>query len=270
MPKYIFFFLAIVTLTTQAHGDWKPLAPGMELGTFTVKKPGYIGNSQIFLLRIDTDHWDLEVVGRSWPGETEQLTAKQWCGKHKFVATINAGMYGTDYKTHLGYLRSGGHVNNRRINKYQSVAAFDPRAGRDLSEFRIFDLDAPGVTMKNILRDYSSVVQNLRLIKRPGKNRWRKKKQSWNEAALGEDSSGRVLFIFSPSKFTMHDLNNELLSMGIGIVAAQHLDGGQVAQLYLHVGDVELTLVGSHESSIANTDMPIPHVIGVRPKAKAN
>jgi hypothetical protein len=189
------------------------------------------------------------------------------------VAAINAGMYGTDHRTHLGYLRSNGHVNNRRINKYQSVAAFDPRAGEDLPEFRIFDLDAPGTTMKAILRDYASVIQNLRLIKRPGKNRWHRKDQSWNEAALGEDLSGRALFIFSPSKFTMHDLNNELLSLGIGVVAVQHLDGGKPAQLYIRLGDFELELVGGHQVSSNDgagaVETPIPNVIGVRPRARA-
>ena len=40
----------------------------------------------------------------------------------------------------------------------------------------------------------------------------------------------------------MHDLNMELLNSGIGIVAAQHLEGGSETQLYLHQGNVELDL----------------------------
>jgi hypothetical protein len=75
-------------------------------------------------------------------------------------------MFGTDQKTHLGYLRYREHINNSHQNSYQSVAAFDPRDSAGTSRFRIFDLDAPGVTFRGILKDYASAVQNLRLVKR--------------------------------------------------------------------------------------------------------
>ena len=69
----------------------------------------------------------------------------------------------------------------------------------------------------------------------------------------------------------MHDLNEILLNSGIGIVAAQHLEGGPEAQLYINVGDFELELCGSYETSYNEdnsntTSWPIPNIIGVRPK----
>ncbi|HEV2965243.1 MAG TPA: hypothetical protein VG649_25685, partial [Candidatus Angelobacter sp.] len=72
--------------------------------------------------------------------------------------------------------------------------------------------------------------------------------------------------------FSMHDLNRELLSSGIGLVAAQHLEGGPEAQLYLHVGKVEQEMFGSYETKFNPNDAnpaawPIPNVIGVRPRA---
>ena len=128
--------------------------------------------------------------------------------------------------------------------------------------------------METIYQDYASLVQNLRLIKRPGQNRWRPQEKKWSEAALGEDESGRILFIFCRSPYTMHDLNNELLRLGIGLVAAQHLEGGPQAQLYLHVGEVELEISGSHRTSFRENDdisvaWPIPNVLGVRPRVTA-
>jgi hypothetical protein len=183
-------------------------------------------------------------------------------------------MYGTDYRTHVGYLRFREHINNDNVNAYKSVAAFDPR--RDgLPLFRIFDLDSPGVSMESISQDYASLLQNLRLIKRPGQNRWSPQKKMWSEAALGEDESGRMLFIFCRSPYTMHDLNNELLRLGIGLVAAQHLEGGPQAQLYIHAGEVEFEISGSHGTSSRENDdisvsWPIPNVLGVRPRVAAN
>ena len=93
----------------------------------------------------------------------------------------------------------------------------------------------------------------------------------WSEAALGEDSSGRALFIFSRSPFTMHDFNQELLSLRIGLVAAQHLEGGAEAQLYLRIGGITLEMFGSYATSFRENDgnvtpQPIPNVLGVRPR----
>jgi len=271
MRNFIVLLLISIVLTTEANGAWTSLAPGMELGRFTVKKPRAVGDPPITILRIDPKLWELVLIGRSWDDESANQTAGEWCEKHKLTAAINAGMFGTDYTTHIGYLGSKGHVNSSHVNKYMSVAAFDPKKGKGLPEFRIFDLDDPGVTMDIILGDFSSVVQNLRLIKRPGENRWNQQDKMWSEAALGEDSSGRVLFIFSRSPFTMHDLNRELLSIGIGLVAAQHLEGGPEAQLYLRIGNVTHEMFGSYETSFRENDRntvpwPIPNVLGVRQK----
>jgi hypothetical protein len=72
----------------------------------------------------------------------------------------------------------------------------------------------------------------------------------------------------------MHDLNQQLLSAGIGLVAAQHLEGGPEAQLYLRVGEMQLESYGSYETSFQENDSnakpwPIPNVLGVRPRSSA-
>ena len=274
MRAIIFFVFLLLTSPGITHGPWQALAPGMDLGTFPASRPSSSGDSRITVLRIDPALWSLEFVGVSLDDESGARTARQWSKAHRLTAAINAGMYGTDYRTHVGYLRFREHINNDNVNAYKSVAAFDPR--RDgLPLFRIFDLDSPGVSMESISQDYASLVQNLRLIKRPGQNRWSPQKKMWSEAALGEDESGRMLFIFCRSPYTMHDLNNELLRLGIGLVAAQHLEGGPQAQLYIHTGEVEFEISGSHGTSSRENDdisvsWPIPNVLGVRPRVAAN
>jgi hypothetical protein len=257
----------------KVASPWRTLAPGMELGTFATTVSSEHGESFITVLRIDPALWDLEFTGLSRTGGSTGQTAKRWSEDYKLSAATNAGMFGEDYKTHVGYLRFREHVNNGGVNVYQSVAAFDPRR-EGLPRFRIFDLDSPGVTMDMILRDYASVIQNLRLIKRPGQNRWSRQEKMWSEAALGEDASGRILFIFCRSPLAMHVLNQELLGIGIGLVCAQHLEGGPEAQLYVHVGDQELELWGSFETSFTENDAneapwAVPNVLGVRPRASA-
>jgi Phosphodiester glycosidase len=249
--------------------DWQTLAPGMDL-RYLKPQGSRGGDSAITVLRMDPQHWELALLGTSQTGEAAGHTAREWCVKGKFTAAINAGMFSTDGKMHIGYMRSGEHVNSNKRNSYQSVAGFNPR-DPSLAAFHIFDLDAPGVTFDGILKEYGSVVQNLRLIKRVGVNVWPPQEKKWSEAALGEDAAGRILFLFSRAPFSMHDLNQELLDAGIGMVAAQHLEGGPEAQLYFRAGGVEEEMFGSYETSFHENHAniipwPIPNVLAVRPR----
>lgn len=261
--------LLALLLANSAWASWTALAPGLDLGEFPLPHaaPGRPA-AAITILRIDPASWSLELLSVS-DDDPELLTARQWCEHHGLAAAINAGMFAVDYRTHVGFATARGRVLAEIVNDYQSVAAFDPVPGRDLAPFRIFDLDAPGVTLDAIRRDYGSVVQNLRLIKRPGDNRWQRQDKRWSEAALAEDARGRILFVFCRAPLTMRDFNEALLGLGIGVVAAQHLDGGPPAQLFVRAGDVERELVGSHETGVREnegnvTAWPIPIVLGVR------
>jgi len=258
-----------VGAATPPVAGWKSLAPGMELRWLNAGNSSAADDSQIAVVRIDPDIWELELIGRSLTGEPTGCTARDWARSNDLALATNAGMFAADYKTHVGYMESKGQVNSSGINRYQSVAAFHPRDPERHPPFRIFDLDEPGVSMQDIRRDYASVLQNLRLIKRPGTNKWSQQPKKWSEAALGEDKNGSILFVFSRSPFSMHDLNRKLLSAGIDLVAAQHLEGGPEAQLYLKAGDLELELVGSYEISFKEdegntTAWPIPNVLGVK------
>lgn len=278
MPRWRHLLVAILVVLAGAQrgvpseaSSWRTLAPGMEIRSVQSRKQSHLGDSRITVLRIDPSGWELEVMGIVQTGEGAGHTAREWSRKLKYTAVINAGMFETDQKTHLGYVRSRDHVFNGRVNGYQSMMAFDRRQGKNVPDFRMFDLDSPGGSLEAILANYSSAVQNLRLIKRPGMNQWGKQTREWSEAAVGEDSDGHALFIYSRSPFSMHDLNQELLAAGIGIVAAQHMEGGPEAQLYVHAGDTELEMFGSYETSFKENDQnpaawPVPNVIGVRPR----
>lgn len=252
----------------SGHG-WKTLEPGLELAVLAMPEKSAVGSSQLVALRIDPAHWDLELVGRSVDGGPKGATAREWCRKRGLVAGINAGMFATDYVTHIGHLKFRDRVLSAHRNAYRSVAAFDPRR-EDLPRFRIFDLDAEGTGWKSITDGYRSVAQNLRLIRRPGTSVWNPKvADAWSEAALAEDAQGRILFLFCRSPYTMHEFNRQILSLGLGIVAAQHLEGGPEAQIYVRSGGEEIERFGSFETSFQENDSgshswPIPNVLGIR------
>jgi len=121
--------------------------------------------------------------------------------------------------------------------------------------------------MKDVIGNYNTVVQNLRLIKRPGENRWSKQAKIWSEVALGEDREGNILFIYSPTPYSMYKFNAILLTLPVDIVCAQHLEGGPEASIYLRYKDVEIEKYGSYDSSFTGVDHTqgaayIPNMIG--------
>ncbi len=259
--------MALVGASSSDGAGWRALEAGLELGEFKSNVLTIVGDSTVVVLRVDPALWDLRLVCASAAGVTGNPTARGWAERDGLTAAINAGMFATDHSTHVGYLRAGEHVNSAATNQYKSVAALCPRR-EGIPRFRIFDLDGPGVSMAAINADYDCVVQNLRLIKRPRLNRWSQQEKMWSEAALGEDSRGRVLFIFSRSPYSVHDFNKVLMALPIDLQCAQHLEGGPEAQLYVRTPAFELELVGSYETGFHPTDgnhvaWPIPNVLGI-------
>ncbi|MBU2624647.1 MAG: phosphodiester glycosidase family protein [candidate division Zixibacteria bacterium] len=245
---------------------WQEIDKGIEVSRF--KSPAALVNPDITVLRINPALWDMKLITRAQSEERFNLTAKEWCEKLNLTAAINAGMFHQDYVRHVGYLKTRDFVHDSLVNQYKSVAAFDPLMP-DLPRFRMFDLDECSVD--SITRTYATHVQNLRLIKRPGENRWQQQEKKWSEAALGEDSTGRILFIICRSPYSMYDLNEILLSLPIDLICAQHLEGGPEAQLYIRHNKTEIDLCGSFETGYAENDnnlqaWPIPNIIGITKK----
>lgn len=259
--------VSVQTATADASktriSSWQNLADGIDFGRFPV--PG--GNDkELWIVRIDAKLRPLKSLSASNLGH-DALTAEQWATKHHLCVVINAGMFETDHVSHIGYWKSSGNIlrsDNRK--DYSSIAVFTP-LDASAPAFRIFDGDLSDIE-KNVIPAYQNVIQNLRLIKRPGENRWTQQDKAWSEAALGEDDVGRALLIFCPVGLTMHDFNEHLLKLPIHLVAAQHLEGGPEASLYVKIGDFEIRGIGSYETGFNENDdnhqfWPIPNVIGI-------
>src|SRR5215212_10652494 len=102
----------MIAFLLAAAVSWKTLQPGVELATF---KPA------MDVVRIDPVRARLAVGLASEAGASR--TAAEWCGAKRFSVAINAGMFQTDQRSNVGYLRHGKHLNNRRWNDYRSVLA---------------------------------------------------------------------------------------------------------------------------------------------------
>jgi len=257
------------TLSSTDATDWDPLARGLEKARFSTGRSTPAGDSTLVVIRADPQVWSPRLFIDTQDGSQGAYTAREWARTYDLAVVANAGMYARDYDTHVGYLRTAdGHVNSSNVNHYKSIAAFEPKRS-GLPPFRIFDLDETPID--TVKMRYRSVVQNLRLIKRPGENRWPPKEKRWSEMALAEDESGRMLFVFSRSPYSMHVFNEILLDLPLGIVAAQHLEGGPEASLYVNPTGTSASSqmwVGSWETGFTESNdneefWPIPNVIGL-------
>lgn len=255
--------------TASRAVDWKTIRPGLERTDVSIYRATPAGDSTLVLFRLNPLQWTPRVLTRTEAKDREHgLTVREWAEQTGLPVVTNAGMFAKDGSTHVGYLRTAtGHVNSPDVNKYQSVAAFSPKR-EDLPPFRILDLDCTSID--TVKARYHGVMQNLRLIKRPGENRWSRQNKRWSEMALAEDDEGNIILAFSRSPYPMHTFNEILLDLPIGIVAAQHLEGGPEASLFIQVETKPNVWMGSWETGFYEMDdneelWPIPNALGFAP-----
>ena len=266
---YISLFVVFCFASILIHAQdpkWQILDEGLYIGKFLPQQKSFLGDSEILIIKIDPVIYSLKLFSASELNHSN-LTVKQWCEKYDLIGAINAGMFQTDYMSNVGYMKNFDHLNNHRVNpSYHSVAAFNPVNGNE-SKFSIYDTDETNI--QDIIARYHTVIQNLRLIKSSSRNRWTQQNKKWSEAALGQDKDGNVLFIFSHSPYSMHDLNNILIQLPIDIINAQHLEGGPEASLYFKFNDLEIEAMGSYETGFNENDFNdtfwnLPNVIGFK------
>jgi hypothetical protein len=243
---------------------WNTIAAGVEYAEQKIIDKPSAGDGILHIVRIDLAKAKLRSLMVS-AMDRQLRTARRWCAEFNMVAVINAGMYDIDNLTHVGYMRSGEHVNNQRWSKqYKSFLVFDPLHA-DLPQAQILDHTGE---VSDILRKYGTVIQNLRLIKGNGVNTWKEQPKKWSEAALAMDSRGRVIFLFIQSPMTMHEFNRGILKLPLDIDRAMHLEGGPEASLSICAAGIDMHLsgllgIGPLDDGGSYGQWPLPNVIGV-------
>lgn len=239
----------------SADPEWWSPEAGLELQRFDSQERRPARDGDLIVLRIDPVRCRLRALQAGDGTGGEGLRLSEWAERFDLLAAINAGMYQADRRTHVGFAQINGVVVNRGVNDYQSAVAFDPVDAAD-DPFGVFDLDV--TPLPDLRRRYRTVLQNLRLVKRAGENRWQPLGSRWAEAALGEDANGRVLLIHCRSAWSMHDFIEILLDLPLDLVAAQHLEGRSQARLWI-ADELEV-----HSNWNQGAGPILPNVIGVQ------
>jgi hypothetical protein len=236
---------------------WTPIGPGVEHSWRRFDPPPPIGCNRLDILRVDPAQTSLRALMRSESGGKPR-TAMSWCRSSGALATINLGMFEPDFATHTGYLRSGQHLNSATWREdYRSTLVWE--VGRAQL---VDDVPSP-----DAFPAASGLTQNLRLIAAPGRSVWKENGRRWSEAALAQDTQGRLLLLHTRAAFSMAELNKRLLALPLQITRAMHLEGGPEASLAVCTPGFELERVGSFETGFFDDDnveaWPLPNVLAI-------
>lgn len=251
-------------------GRWQPLQKGLSYMAIKLKVPAQVGDRKLHVLKIDPKVTSFRVLLRKqlkWGRQEPRAVLS----RYQLAAAINVGMYQQDYRSHVGYLKHRGKVVSRSWHRrFFSVLVLGPRR-KGLPKAAILDVDhARG---KKRMRQYQTVIQNLRLIKqvgRRGRSVWgKKRKRAWSESLMAMDRQGMLYMMHTRTPFTMARLTRMLLRLPWGIVRAMHLDGGAPAGFSLKSAKHTLHMAGSyyatdHEQSTNHRQFPIPNILGIK------
>ncbi len=248
-----------------ARAAWRELSPGVSYRTYSMPERAKVGPSVLHVVRIEPKRARVGVLASSIESGGNRSAAR-WCKDHRAIVTINAGMYANDHRTHTGYMKVGKHLNSGRwLKTYQSVLLLE---GPGDNPTLIADRDAPGFGA--LLQKYPIAIQNLRLMKHRGQIVWAQQKQRWSEAAIAQDTEGRLLFLFSRSPYSMRGLAKQLKRLPLKVSAVMHAEGGPEASLSIHTETLQLNLAGSYETGFNENDdnraqWRVPNVVAVWP-----
>lgn len=263
----ILYFLSLTSFQPPSEIPWQKLDEGLFFAEYASPKRSFMGDSKITMLKIAPSEYEFVLSSVKEPNEKIK-TAKQWANSHELIAVINAGMYQGDFKTNVGYMKNYDLVNNGRVNKDNTILAFN-RKDENVPAIQIIDRTCQDwTTLKN---QYNSLTQSIRMVDCNQRNKWSRQPQKWSMVVIGMDQSGNALFIFTRSPYSVHDFIDILLDSPLNLHNLMYLEGGPEASFYLNHGGKEVGKFGSYETGFNENDSndrfwPIPNVIGIRKK----
>ena len=221
---------------TNTNIEWKKIDDGLHYGTYVSPKKSTLGDQTFDILKISPEHYNFNLHSAKENGE-ETRTAEQWAADKKQIAVINAGMYMRDHKTNLGYMKNYDFVNNPRINKDNTIVAFN-RKNDSLPEFQIIDRQCQDWdTLKD---QYHSFTQSIRMMDCNQRNKWSQQNKKWSMVVIGKDTQGNALFIFARSPYTVHDFIDILSDAPLDLYNLMYLEGGPEASFYINHNGTEV------------------------------
>lgn len=258
------YLIAVLSIPTPAQTNpWREVDQGLQVADFECGLKGLDRSYTITVVKIDPGIFSFKLLCASELGK-EKFTAREWCERYGLTAVVNAGMFQGDGLTSVGFMRNFKHVNNPRLGRANTVLAFNP-VGEGIPKVQIIDRECQD--FESLRHKYQTFVQSIRMISCDGQNVWRRQDSKWSTLAIGMDSDGKILFLFSRAPLAVHDFIDIILSLPLSLKTAMYLEGGPQASLYLSTPNLTLdksgVWEGFEENSAFQFSLPIPNVIGI-------
>lgn len=256
--------LTLPAFAQTARLQWRPLEPGLDFAETPSPLAPDDTDGAVSLLRIDPRRFRFSILTARGNNDARK-SPRDWAQQFNCVAAINAGMYLKDYRTSVGYLRTGDLFVNPTLNDNRTVAAFNGR-DRAVPPFQIIDRTCQNFAA--LEPKYESLLQSIRLIDCNRRNVWKPDTRKWSISALAADKAGRAIFAHVKAPHMVHDFVNLLLALPLDLRNAMYLEGGREAALYVNARGLTVEKTGVPRSDALFSRMTtgpveIPNVIGV-------
>jgi len=266
----LFLFLISYSVSSQKKETsiaWKKIDKGLFSVDYKSPQKAILGNQIITIIKINPKYYNFNLLSAKEKGEHTR-TAKDWAITKKQIAVINAGMYQADHATNLGYMKDYNFSNNNRLNKDNTIIAFN-RKDSIVPEIQIIDRTCQN--WEELKNKYNSFSQSIRMVDCNQKNRWGQQNKKWSMVVIAIDKKENALFVSVRSPYSVHDFINTLLKAPLNIKNIMYLEGGPEASLYLNHNGKTIEKMGSYETGFNENDnnnifWRIPNVIGITKK----
>jgi len=243
---------------------WNEAEDGLHVAEFETD----FDNAQhaLTLVKIDPARYSFKLLCATEHGK-EPLNAKEWASKYQMIAVVNAGMFQENGLTSVGFMKNFNHVNNGRLSRANTILAFNP-VEKNIPEIQLIDRECQN--FNDLRPKYQSFVQSMRMISCKQQNVWAEQDAKWSTLAVGTDTQGNILFLFSRTPCTVHDFIEILLSLPLSLKSAMYLEGGPQASLYLSTSRMTVErygVWGGIENNSLQFPLPVPNVIGISKKS---
>lgn len=242
---------------------WTQLEPGLAFGEFQLND----SEARLTALRIDPARFDFILCASSQDGRPARALS-DWGEQYDLTAAINASMYLPDGSTSTGYMRQGGHVNNKRlVQRFGAFFVARPDSP-NLPPAAILDRDSPDWRQR--IDHYGLVVQNYRMINAERRILWAPGGPLYSISAVAQDGDGQILFLHCREPVEAYAFAQQLLHLPLDVRTVMYVEGGAQAGLLVRSASLRRELAGRHAVSFlvtGNLKATLPNVLGARRKA---
>ncbi|MDE7468962.1 MAG: phosphodiester glycosidase family protein [Desulfovibrionaceae bacterium] len=258
------FFSSYVSANTI---QWIPIHLGAEMATIPVEA----SDKPLIIVRFIPKYFTFSLLS----SKLEQNTAMpitEWSEKYNFIAAINASMFAEDTATSVSFLKSNKKVNNAEFSKVFGAVFLSNPTQRSLPSVTIVEQsDMEEEEVKKLVKQYSDVVQNYRMINSKGEVVWKSYSTTPSTmSAVGIDAQKRILFIHSQALLTQNMLATMLTKLPLDIRTTMYTEGGKEAILALSTNKVKQIWLGQSRNPFTPNmnNVPVPNLIIVSPKKR--